>query len=235
MGAGNNLGIKNVKKDFALILNPDVVLEKNSMNEIFIISKEIDDFAIIAPISDKKEYPNYILKKDHNFDSVKPFQVKSVDGFAMLLNLKKLNQFEIFRNHKYFDENIFMYLENDDLCKRLSDLGENIYIAPKSKIMHLGAKAVDDKYKNEIELSRNWHWLWSKFYYNKKHYGFFSALLNGLPSFISASIKFLLYSLILNKGKSKIYFNRILGFSNALIGKKSHYRPKLNNFNDLEN
>ena len=31
-------------------------------------SKEIDDFAIIAPISDKKEYPNYILKKDHNFD-----------------------------------------------------------------------------------------------------------------------------------------------------------------------
>ena len=46
--------------------------------------------------------------------------------------------------------------------------------------------------------------------------GFFSALLNGLPSFISASIKFLLYSLILNKGKSKIYFNRILGFSNAL-------------------
>ena len=235
MGAGNNLGIKNVKKDFALILNPDVVLEKNSMNEIFTISKEIDDFAIIAPISDKKEYPNYILKKDHNFDSVKPFQVKSVDGFAMLLNLKRLNQFEIFRNHKYFDENIFMYLENDDLCKRLSDLGENIYIAPKSKIMHLGAKAVDDKYKNEIELSRNWHWLWSKFYYNKKHYGFFSALLNGLPSFISASIKFLLYSLIMNKEKSKIYFNRILGFLNALIGKKSHYRPKLNNFNDLEN
>ena len=59
--AGNNLGIKNVKKDFALILNPDVVLEKNSMNEIFTISKEIDDFAIIAPISDKKEYPNYSL------------------------------------------------------------------------------------------------------------------------------------------------------------------------------
>ena len=235
MGAGNNLGIKNVKKDFALILNPDVVLEKNSMNEIFTISKEIDDFAIIAPISDKKEYPNYILKKDHNFDSVKPFQVKSVDGFAMLLNLKKLNQFDNFSNHEYFDENIFMYLENDDLCKRLSDLGENIYIAPKSKIMHLGAKAVDNKYKNEIELSRNWHWLWSKFYYNKKHYGFFSALLNGLPSFISASIKFLLYSLILNKGKSKIYFNRILGFSNALMGKRSHYRPKLNNFNDLEN
>ena len=235
MGAGNNLGIKNINKDFAFILNPDVILEKNSLNEIFSVSKEIDDFAIIAPISNKNEYPNYILKKNHNFDSIKPFKVKSVDGFAMLLNLKKLNKFEIFSNHEYFDENIFMYLENDDLCKRLNNLGENIFIVPKSKITHLGAKAVDNKYIKEIELSRNWHWLWSKFYYNKKHYGFFSALLNGLPSFISASIKFLLYLLIMNNEKSKIYFSRMLGFSNALIGKKSHYRPKLNNSNDLEN
>ena len=235
MGAGNNLGIKNINKDFAFILNPDVILEKDSLNEIFSVSKEIDDFAIIAPISNKNEFPNYILKKNHNFDSIKPFKVKSVDGFAMLLNLKKLNKFEIFINHKYFDENIFMYLENDDLCKRLNNLGENIFIVPKSKITHLGAKAVDNRYIKEIELSRNWHWLWSKFYYNKKHYGFFFALLNGLPSFISASIKFLLYLLIMNNEKSKIYFNRMLGFTNALIGKRSHYRPKLNNSNDLEN
>ena len=235
MGAGNNLGIKNVDKDFVLILNPDVVLEKNTMSEIFVESKKIDNFAIIAPISNKNEFPNYILKKDHKFDPIKPFKVKSVDGFAMLLNLKRLNQFEIFNNYKYFDENIFMYLENDDLCKRLNDLGEEIYIVPKSKVMHLGANAVDIKYKDEIELSRNWHWLWSRFYYNKKHYGFFSALLNGLPSFTSGLIKFLLYSLIMNKEKSKIYLYRMLGFTNALIGKKSHYRPKLNNFNDLEN
>ena len=32
MGGGNNLGIKNVNKDFVLILNPDVALEKNSMS-----------------------------------------------------------------------------------------------------------------------------------------------------------------------------------------------------------
>ena len=32
MGAGNNLGIKNIKTDFAFILNPDVILEPNSIN-----------------------------------------------------------------------------------------------------------------------------------------------------------------------------------------------------------
>ena len=53
-----------------------------------------------------------------------PFRVKSVDGFAMLLNKKKINI--IIKNESgddhnkenYFDENFFMYLENDDLCKR---------------------------------------------------------------------------------------------------------------------
>ena len=68
-----------------------------------------------------------------------------------------------------------MYLENDDLCKRLIDCGENIYAVPNSKIKHLGAKSVDEKYKYEIELSRNWHWVWSKFYYNKKHFFFLSS------------------------------------------------------------
>ena len=31
MGAGNNIGIRNIKTDFALILNPDVVLDSNTI------------------------------------------------------------------------------------------------------------------------------------------------------------------------------------------------------------
>ena len=46
-----------------------------------------------------------------------------------------------------------------------------IYVVPKSKINHLAAKAVDKNIENEVEFSRNWHWIWSKFYFNKKHYG----------------------------------------------------------------
>ena len=40
---------------------------------IFAVSKKIDDFGIIAPISSKVEYPNYILEKGYEFDSTKPF------------------------------------------------------------------------------------------------------------------------------------------------------------------
>ena len=224
MGAGNNLGIKNVNKDFVFILNPDVVLEKDSMNEIFSVSNEINNFAIIAPISNKSKYPNYTLKKGHNFNPVKPFKVKSVDGYAMLLNLKKLKKVNDFN---FFDENFFLYLENEDLCKRLIDKDENIYIVPKSRINHLGGKAVDPKFKNEIEYLRNWHWMWSKFYFNKKHHGYLIAVFKVFKNLISSKIKFIYYLVTFNKFKRKIYQMRLLGLINSMMGKSSHYRPQI--------
>ena len=105
MGAGNNLGIKNIKTDFAFILNPDVNLEKNSLDEILDASKNIDNFGILAPISSKNEYPNYKLEKNNEFDQIKPFKVESVDGFAMVLNLKRLKKID---NFEFFDENFFL-------------------------------------------------------------------------------------------------------------------------------
>ena len=224
MGAGNNLGIKNSNKDFALILNPDVTLEKGAIDEMIKASKKIESFGLIAPISSKKEYPNFKTNDIDNLNSDNPFKVKSVDGYAMLLNLKRLKKINDFY---FFDENFFLYLENDDLCKRLKKKNENIYIVPQSKINHLGGRAVDPKYKNEIELLRNWHWMWSKFYFNKKHYGFFIAFLKVFNNLISAKIKFLYYSISFNSYKRKMYQMRLSGLFNSMIGKKSFYRPKL--------
>ena len=228
MGAGNNIGIRNTNKDFALVLNPDVILDKNAINQIIDASRTIDSFGVIAPTLDKIKYPNYKLdnKNNQKFDSIKPFKVKSVDGYSMLLNLKKLKQLIDFN---FFDENFFLYLENDDFCKRLQLVNENIFVVPKSKIYHLGGQAVDPKYSKEIELARNWHWMWSKFYYNNKHYGYLNATIKILRNLISAIIKFFFYSIIFNNYKKKIYYMRLSGLINSMIGKKSFFRPKLDN------
>ena len=230
MGSGNNLGLKHVKTDYAMILNPDVVLDNETIQEIINGSKVINSFALLAPLSDDVRYPNYKLDKNNlssRTDNM-PFKVKSVDGFAMVLNLKKINLIENFKNFNYFDENFFMYLENDDLCKRLIENNENIFVIPKSKIKHLGARGVNPEHAHEVELSRNWHWIWSKFYFNKKHYSFTKALFNGLPGFLSSVVKFLIYLLLNRVEKKNIYFQRILGFINAFLGKSSSYRPKIN-------
>jgi len=229
MGAANNLGLKQVKTDYALILNPDVVLEKETIDELVAAIDQLHEFSIIAPICDNENYPNYkkFFNDKTDYKNEKPFKVQSIDGFAMLLNLKKINQLKGFEDGFYFDENIFLYLENDDLCKRLIDIKENIYVVPKSKIHHKGASAVSKKYSHQIELCRNWHWIWSKFYFNKKYQGYLTALLNGLPTFLSSSLKFLFYLIILKKKKREIYLFRALGYLNAELGKKSYLRPNI--------
>ena len=219
MGAGNNIGIKEAKTEFILILNPDVLLEKNTLDELFLASQKISNFSIIAPL--EKKYINYGIPNNENNEF--PFEVQWVDGFAMLLNKKK------FKEEIYFDEEFFMYLENNDLCKRVRNNGGSIFIVPNAKINHLAAKTVDSKFAEEVEFSRNWHWIWSKFYFNKKHYSFIKAFYEGFPRYCSSLIRFLFYLLINNKKKKKIYFNRASGFYNALLGKASWYRPNLDN------
>jgi len=222
-GAGYNIGIKFSKTDYVYVINPDITLEANALDEIFLASKKLEDFSILSPISSDVNFPNYEMIKEKNKHEEKnlPFKVKYVDGFSMLLNKKK------FKNNNYFDENFFMYWENNDICIRVINDGGSVFIVPKAKIKHLGAKAVDLKFFKEIELSRNWHWMWSTFYYHRKYKGFLISLLIVLPKLISAIIKILIYTLILNKKKKKIYYQRLSGLINAIMGKSSWYRPKI--------
>ena len=225
MGAGNNIGIEKAKSDFVLILNPDVLLFKNTIDQLIYAGKNLQNFAIISPISDNVDFPNFTIKQKNNIDYEKVFEVDSLDGYCMLINKKRVKP--ILNDINFFDENFFMYLENDDLCKRIKDSNEKIFVVPLCKIKHFGAKAVSENFFEEIELSRNWHWSWSKFYFSKKYKGYYYALLEGFPKFISSIIKCFFYFVFLKKYKSKIYYNKALGYFNAMIGKKSWYRPKL--------
>ena len=97
----------------------------------------------------------------------------------------------------------------------------------KFKINHKGNSSIDEKYKDEIEVNRNWHLMWSTFYFYKKHFGKIKAYVKILPKMISAFLKFIFFSLINNKKKRDIYFARFNGSLNSIIGKKSWFRPKI--------
>ena len=222
MGSANNKGIKLCKTDYAFVINPDVKFYKNTMHELIALSLKYNDYSILAPISDDPKYPNYKIKnKKINDNDLDFLNVDSVDGYAMLINKNK------FSDNIYFDESFFLYLENDDLCLRKKKENNKIYVAKKAKIQHLGGKSHSPVHDNEIEFSRNWHWMWSKFYFNKKHYGYSKALIISLPTLIASIIKFFYYFSTHNKFKKKIYIMRFLGLLNSMFGKKSWYRPKI--------
>ena len=70
MGSGNNIGIKAADTDYVLLLNPDVLLEDNTIEELFLASQKLNNFSMLAPL--EKNFNNllinlvkneYVLKK----------------------------------------------------------------------------------------------------------------------------------------------------------------------------
>ena len=132
MGAGNNIGLRLCKTNFAYILNPDTKMNEDTLHIFLKELENIKDFTLASPLNSDPKYPNYknTLKKENTYKNI--ISVRSIDGFSMLINLKK------FKDRNLFDENYFLYLENDDLCLRIKKNKEKIYIIKNSFINHVG-------------------------------------------------------------------------------------------------
>ena len=212
---GNNLGLSLVKTKYALIINPDATVQSNTIENFIQTAKLKQDFAIIAPFVQEKNQNNLKGFKDGITE------VKNVKGFAMFLNLEQ------FRNIGFFDENFFIYFEEIDLCKRIIQNKKKIFLDTNIIISHAGGTSHEESINYEMEKSRNWHWMWSTFYFHKKHYGYFIALIKILPKFLSAIIKLIYFTFTSNKEKQDIYRSRFNGILNSILLRKSWYRPKI--------
>ena len=214
---GNNLGLSMVDTKYALIINPDAEVDNQSINNFFLTAKNKPDFAIIAPFIQESKISEPSEKVNKGV-----YEVKSVKGFAMFLNLDQ------FKDIGFFDENFFIYFEEIDLCKRIVQKKKKIFLDTNIKIKHAGGTSHEDSINYEMEKSRNWHWMWSSFYFHKKHYGYTFALLKILPKFVSAIIKTIYFKIISNNEKKEIYYCRFEGILNSILMRKSWYRPKIN-------
>ena len=229
-GGGNNLGLSKVKTRYALILNPDVILTKNFFEEIQIYLDQQINFHIIGTkFKDDQtwkssgsfsEFDKKIkLKKKENSNHDSLEVVDWVIGSAMLINLEK------FETRKLFDENIFLYFDEFDLCRRVRIIQGKIYSSKNLIVKHLGKKgSADSKYPLEFEMLRNWHWMWSTFYYYRKHYSYLYAVNKTYGKLFRSIFNTLLFMILLNKKKRTIYYARAFGIINAMLGKKSWYR-----------
>jgi GT2 family glycosyltransferase len=214
-GAGNNLGISKVKTQYVFILNPDAVLEKDCLSELSKAQINLNDnFAILAP--NLLNNYGYFSKKKNNLQN-EILEVDYVKGFAILINLKKISFEEI------FDENFFLFLEEIDLCKRIKNIGGKIFVVWNSKVRHSGKEA--SEYSLNIELCRNWHWMWSLFYYNHKHFGFLIAYKITVSKFFSSIFKLFIALIFFNKKIFLIHYYRLNGLFNAFLRKPSWLRP----------
>ena len=197
--------------DFYFCPNWDEILEK----EVKKIGH--NNFYISGTMMNKGQINFNCGETLNDFDEKKFLEVEKVKGFAMIIN--NSNDEKIL-----FDENIFLYLEEIDLCRRVKEKKGRILLL-NIEVKHLGGLSHGNRDDSEMENSRNWHWMWSKFYFYKKHHNYFYSLIRTFPNLLSSIFKFIYFRLIDNEKKTNQYKMRFLGLLNSYLLKKSFYRP----------
>jgi len=228
-----NIGLKEIKTPYVIILNPDTLIKHNQFIEIENEIQSLNgNFTLATPYYDElvdfnknKDFDKYLnMTKISNDSEAKTSKVDLVKGSALIINLDK------FENRKIYDENLFFFFEEVDLCKRVKKMGGLVYIFNKIKILHGGGGSVDDPMTGNYGNFRNWNYYWSRFYYNKKHYGYLSSFamhFSKLLRFFFSTIIFLFIS----KNKFKMNKSRLFGLFSSMIGIKSSASKKVLNKN----
>ena len=207
----NNFGLSKVKSKFGLVLNPDTRLTKNSIDKFLNTASNYKNFWLVGPDQN--------FEKSLSNDDIR--EAKNIKGYAMFFNIEKFNNI-------FFDENFFLYFEEIDLCRSVLNKNGQILIDKNIVVEHDGGSSVKTESQHELDKNRNWHWMWSTFYYHRKHKGLLLSLIIILPKFISSLLKFLQYKIFNNKKLKEIYYCRLSGILNSIKGNKSWYRPRLN-------
>lgn len=225
-GRANNIGARAAASEFVLICNPDAALDEGALAALLAAAGEWPDAALFAP---------RIVEPDGRFF----FQFRSLlapylknpagarrfpegDCCAPFLSgAVLLARRDVFLALGGFDGNIFLFFEDDDLCRRIADAGHALVHVHGATARHLrGASSAPSLAR--VRTAR-WHLAWSRAYVSRK-YGLRSpapamALVNGLKALGAC--------LILNRRLAARYGGSALGALAWLLGRDALSRQGL--------
>ncbi len=214
-GRAVNFAYEEVSTKFFLLLNPDLKIDKKSIEEMYNIINLHSDCGIVAPITypDKDFYgafPERNIKNITSLNARKSRELLSksevegeicVDVAKGCALLVKTNEFN---NIGKFDEKYFLFWEEIDLCRKLRSKKLSVIITPNSKAKHNQGKSSKLNIKNF--LIKTYHNEFSPLiYFNVQSFSFFH-----LRKMISYLFKGLSYLIILNFKKSIINFVKLI-------------------------
>tara|TARA_B110001469_G_scaffold66867_1_gene63850 strand:- start:4476 stop:5309 length:834 start_codon:yes stop_codon:yes gene_type:complete len=150
-GRAANVGLEMVETPYALLINPDLKAGVEDIQQL--LNHALTDSsqtAIWGPASEKKDNTG-----------ASPQAVKWISGCAMLFEMDKLRKIGL------FDENIFLFFEETDLCERAQAMGFTVKQCNDVYFEHLLGQASTPS--PTIEQLKNWHFGWSSAYFHAKH------------------------------------------------------------------
>ena len=220
-GSAINYARNHINTKYFFVFSPDLEGINNALiYEFYKKTNSKLNFGALGP-----RFLN-VTQKSHRQSNIenKIGKINAISGSAIFINVKAFDKIN------GFDSKIFLFFEENDFCRRLNKAGYNIYQLNNTFVKHsvgINSGVVElsnNSLKNKLINLYNWHFLWSKFYYFKKHYGIFLTLIYFIPIIARTLFRVLLYKTLKEKDKELKYKSRFVGLYNSILGKASYKR-----------
>jgi len=162
---GNNVGIKEAKGEFIVILNPDTIVEENWLDEMFNAFNEFGDGLYQPKIISLNE--SDIIQSTGNMIHTFGFGFARDKGRKIIKKKEEIEKIgyasgtclfttkKVLEKVGLLDEFLFLYHDDLDLGWRAAQIGINSYYVPKSKIFHAESYSLKWSAKKFYWLERN--------------------------------------------------------------------------------
>ena len=198
-GRAANAAFERLQTRYALLLNPDIVVSEAAVEAFMQDAMKLSgEAAIVAPATAEKDYLHQ-----------GPVQRRDVLGAAMLFDMQQMQSVGV------FDNNLFLFYEEKDLCRRVNQSGLQVLLTTDHYFTH--AKGTSSGGSIRIYYLKQWHVGWSSCYYLCKH-----RLNKGRKRPVALLLRYLLKSLFSGTALKRLkYRARVAGVSAYLTGKRS--------------
>lgn len=171
-GAAANLGIRGTESDYVFLLNPDIVLDADCLDILTAAAETHTGIGLFGPsqfrdaggVKIDHDKPVSLLVPQERTGTMLAENVQEVDFLLGSAYLIRRTAFDAVGG---FDENIFLFYEDDDFCRRLRDAGWARALVTDAGCHH--AVGLSTPVTPEIVYAKNWHIGWSECYARRKH------------------------------------------------------------------
>lgn len=224
-GAANE-GLRRVKTEFALTVNPDSVVSPEAVAALLDAADQYPEAAIICPqninlngspelthdvvMFERQNIPSPYNKRRHEPVPEGDLCAEFVSGAVNLIRMSVIHDLG------GFDENLYLYFDDDDLCMRMRAAGYSLILTPRARIMHINAGSVRPSIHYKWE--KFWNYGWARLYIEKKHNGAGAMLGLAVHHTLRFGVKALANTLTFNFGKALRDWARLAGTLAFLVG-----------------
>lgn len=231
-GRANNRGVRAARTPFVLIVNPDLEIGNGAIAALLAAAEAYPDAAAFAPRLIEPSgrvflQPRSLLSPDHlnrareivlpEGDACLPF----LSGACLLLRR------EVFLALGGFDPEIFLFYEDDDLCRRLREAGHALVHVDRAEARH--GRGRSSAPSAARRFTARWHLAWSEYHVARKH----GMPVPGLIRILENGAKAVGYGMILNRNKMMAHAGSVAGALAARAGRGALARQGLDNAETL--